>query len=211
MSTELAAWAPPLSTFRHGPGPRKRHGQDGVGTEIGLVRRAVEIEHDLIDAFLLGGIEPRQCGSDLGGDVLDRPRNPFSAVAVSAVTKLVSFQRPCRRPGRDRRPAKPSAGQKDLGFDGRVPAAVEDLTGPDVSDLSGQGALQVDDIRTIDHPGARAAHCDRALRARKSRKPNAQSQKPRSRQTPCGCWIALPSSVGVSRQEQYPQETAILC
>ena len=80
-STLLSAWAPPLSTFIIGTGQHVGVGaadvalqrqpdllggglgdgqadaEHGVGAEVGLVRRAVEVDEEQVDAALVEGLE----------------------------------------------------------------------------------------------------------------------------------------------------------
>ena len=73
-----------------GVGDGEGHAEDGVGAEAGLVVGAVEIEQDLVDAALVGGLEAEEGVGDLAVDVCRRRR-----------------ARPCHRSGRHRRGARP--------------------------------------------------------------------------------------------------------
>ncbi len=89
---------------------------------------------------MTGGIDTDQRRRDRLVNVLDRSLNPLAAVAVAAVPKLDGFESPRRRPGRHRCPSKATAGEVNLGFDCRVPAAVEDLTSSNVGDGRGHSS-----------------------------------------------------------------------
>ena len=108
-STELSAWAPPLSTFiigtgrtsrlaaavelgevaverlagvgRGGLGGRQRDAEDGVGAEPALVRGPVELDHRLVEGALLGGAGALQRLGDLAVDVGDRLVTPLPTQA----------------------------------------------------------------------------------------------------------------------------------
>ena len=67
---------------------RQRHAEDRVRAELALVRRAVEVDQEVVDAGLVDGVQPEQ----LRGDPLGRRCGPRSA-------------RPCRRSGPCRRRA----------------------------------------------------------------------------------------------------------
>src|SRR5690606_20062547 len=101
-----------------------------------LVRRAVEVEHRLVDRSLADGVHADERRGDCFVDGFDRPRDPFSSEAVSAVSKLDGFESPCRRSRGSRGPTEAAASEDDLGLDGRVSPGVEDLTGPDGTYLS---------------------------------------------------------------------------
>ncbi len=113
------------------PGGGQRHGKDGVGTQPTLVGRAVQIEHDLVERFLIGDVPADHRRRDLIQNVGYGPRNALAAVAVSTISKLNSFERPRRCSRRHRCSAEGAASEKHLGLDGRVSPGVEDFTGPD--------------------------------------------------------------------------------
>ena len=73
-----------------GAGHGERDAEDRVGAELGLVGRAVELEHGLVDEPLV-----------VGGDALDRRRDPLRR------RRRRPCRRPCRRSGRRRRAARP--------------------------------------------------------------------------------------------------------
>jgi hypothetical protein len=82
-----------LRTFSIGS-RRQRHRQNGICPEFRLVGGCVEVEHHLIDRFLIGGRHAHHCRSDPVVDVLDGPQYAFPAVTGSAVPKLDGFERP---------------------------------------------------------------------------------------------------------------------
>ena len=120
---------------RHAQG----HGQDGVGAQVGFVGSAVQVEHHLIDELLVGGIDTDQCRCENLVDIGNGPRYALSAEAVSTISKLHGFERPCRRTAGNRRPTKATASKTDFSLHGGVPTAVEDFTGPDFADVRGHG------------------------------------------------------------------------
>ena len=70
-------------------GDRQADAQDGVGAKAGLVRRAVEIDQQRVDPFLLGGFVAGQRIEDLAVDGIDGLQHALAAVAaLIAVAKL---------------------------------------------------------------------------------------------------------------------------
>ena len=116
-----------------GVGDGHRHPEDRVGAEVLLVRRAVELEHPLVDPSLIEGVAALQLVSDLRVDVLDRfehaPAEIDRLVAVALLPGLVGTG---ARPRRHGGPPEGSVGQRDIDLEGGVAAAVEDLAGVDV-------------------------------------------------------------------------------
>ena len=164
MSSPLSAWAPPLSTFMNGtgrrraPGPprycverqagvvggraghRQRDGQDGVGAERGLVRRAVQLEQGLVDRGLLGGLHALDLGGDGLLDVLHGAAHALAAVALGvAVAQLHRLALAGGGARRHHGAAQGAGLELHLDLDGGVAAGIEDLARVDGPDR-GQGA-----------------------------------------------------------------------
>src|SRR3990170_4586982 len=113
-STVLSAWAPPFSTFIIGTGrtwalvpPTYRHGggvghgqahpEHGVGTEVGLVRRAVEVQEQEVDAALVEPLEALEGVTDRVVDVAHRGRHALAAEPATAVAELHRLELARRR------------------------------------------------------------------------------------------------------------------
>jgi hypothetical protein len=62
-------------------GTGRRNAQDGVGAELGLVGGAVQVNHGLVDAALVGGVEAGQCRCDLVDDSVNRLLDTLAEVA----------------------------------------------------------------------------------------------------------------------------------
>ena len=78
---------------------RNRNSKDRIRTELGLVLRAVQIEHRLIDRVDIACLEARKRRSDLFIYILDSLGNSFAAeFRLVAVTQLECFELPRRCP-----------------------------------------------------------------------------------------------------------------
>ena len=108
---------------------RKRHAEDGVGPEPGFVRRAVELDHRIVDRLLIFHVHALEATGDLALDVADRLQDSFASVALGvAVAKLDRLVRASRGAGRDDGPAASRVGECG-DRNGRVTARVEHLEG----------------------------------------------------------------------------------
>ena len=118
-----------------GLGCRARHGQDRVGAELGLVRRAVEIEHGAVDLLLYAGVHAVQRRRDKLIDVFDGLQHALAAVtllvAIAQLDCLIFAGRCAARHG-GRRPD--AVVQIYVGLDGRIAARVKNLAGHDAVD-----------------------------------------------------------------------------
>ncbi len=113
-------------------GHRQADTEDGVGSELGLVRRAVEVEQDLIDLPLTVGIGSFKSFLDDGVDVADRGLHALSEVSVTPVSQLDGLELAGRRSGWHQGPTEGAGGQEHLDFDGGVTSRVENLAAQDV-------------------------------------------------------------------------------
>ena len=141
---------------------RQRNGQDGVGTQPGFVRSPVQIQHDLVEGFLVYGVAAQQRRSDLVVNIGNGPRYALAAVAVSTISKLNRFERPRRCSRRNRCSTEGAASEEHLGLDGRVPPGIEDFTGPDHID-SGHGPSLCGNV-SHDYSCSPGNRCDRPWR-----------------------------------------------
>ncbi len=105
---------------------RERDGEKGVRAKLGFVRRAIEVNHDPINARLLRGIASDDGGGNGIFDILDRFQNAFAEVfAFVPVAKFPSFVLAGACAAGNSRTAHGTAFQVNVGFNGGVPTAVE--------------------------------------------------------------------------------------
>mmetsp|Transcript_13538 Transcript_13538/g.18732 ORF Transcript_13538/g.18732 Transcript_13538/m.18732 type:complete len:233 (+) Transcript_13538:1029-1727(+) len=69
----------------------KRDTKDGIGAELGLVLRAIQIKHDLINLSLLSGVLADQSILNQSVDVVYSLKNALTHVPVATVTKLAGL------------------------------------------------------------------------------------------------------------------------
>ena len=121
-----------------GSGLRDGHADrdDGVGAEPGLVRRAVQVDHRLVNKPLIVRVVPQQRRLDLFDDPLDRLGDRLAAVLVVPVAPLDRLERAGRGAAGGRRPAQRAVIKDHLGLKGRVAPGVQDLPGEDRFDGS---------------------------------------------------------------------------
>ena len=113
---------------------------DGVGAQPGLVRRAVQVDHRLVDQPLVVGVVAEQFRLDLVDDGLDGLGDALAAVGVAAVAELDRLERAGGGAARRGRPAVRAVVEHDLDLDRGVAPGVQDLPGVDGVD-GGQGGL----------------------------------------------------------------------
>src|SRR6185437_13802216 len=127
--------------FRRSLGDRQRDAENGIGAEAALVRRAVEIDHDLVDLHLLFGGLVAYGFENFAVDGLDRVLHAFAEIAgVIAVAQLDRLMRTGRGTRRHRCPSQRAILQHDIDFDRRIAAAIENFAADDVDD-GGHGSL----------------------------------------------------------------------
>ena len=119
-----------------GLGGGEADGQDRVGAEPLLVLGAVELDHRRVERGLVERVEAGDRVGDLAVDRVDRPGDALAEIAaLVAVAQLDRLARAGRGAGRHGGPAEGAAVQDDVGLDGRVAAAVQDLAAADRDDL----------------------------------------------------------------------------
>ena len=75
-----------------GFGAGHRHGQDRVGAQVGLGRRAVQLDHEPVNLDLIRNLHADQLGADLLVDVCDCRQNALAEIALGvAVAQFDSF------------------------------------------------------------------------------------------------------------------------
>src|SRR5262249_42860186 len=120
---------------RRGVSAGERDAEDGVGPQPRLVRRAVEVAEDAVDALLPDGGEAEEGRGDLLEDVGDGFPHALAAVpgrvAVAQLDRLVLSR---AGPRRDDRPATGAPLAVNLHLDGRAAPAVEDFPGVNADD-----------------------------------------------------------------------------
>ena len=114
----------------------ERDREDGVCTEVRLVFRAVELEHDGIDRIDVRSIRTDERRCDLLVDVRNRLRDALAAelrlVAVAELQCLELARRSARRSGCA---ADGTILERDLRLDRRIAARIDDFTADDLHDL----------------------------------------------------------------------------
>src|SRR6478752_6601690 len=112
----------------------ERHAEDGVGADLALVRRAVQVEHRLVDEPLLAGV----VSDDLRTELVDHAEHglldTLAAVSLRAVAELHRLECPGRCTGRNRGATLGTIVEDDLDLDRGVAARVQDLPGADELD-----------------------------------------------------------------------------
>ena len=182
ISSGLAAWAPPLSTFskrnrqvlggraaevaeeghaqlvgcRAGGGEGDR--EDGVGAHPPLVGGGVDVDHDLIDEGLLGGVLADHRRSQHVVDVGNGARHAFAGVPIVPVPELDRLERSSGSAGGYGGPSHRAASQRHLGFQGRVAAGVENLPGANRRDGRGHRVLPRAGLVNLSRQDANSGH-----------------------------------------------------
>mmetsp|Transcript_73492 Transcript_73492/g.195366 ORF Transcript_73492/g.195366 Transcript_73492/m.195366 type:complete len:494 (-) Transcript_73492:77-1558(-) len=121
-----------------GAGPATGHGdaEDGVGTKLGLVVRAIQRQHRIINGGLLRRVLTREGRGDDALHVLHRLRHALAEESLAAVAELASLVLPRAGTTRHGCPEGALIGGH-LHLDRRVAAAVEDLPCVDLLDRHG--------------------------------------------------------------------------
>src|SRR4051812_42735492 len=108
----------------------------------------------MVDAELIGRVEPAQRVENLAVDIGDRLAHAAPAIALLiAIALLDRFVRPGRSPRRHRSPPDRAAVERDLDLDGRIAAAIENFAATDIGDGG--------------HESLVGASCDAGLRERR--------------------------------------------
>ena len=113
-----------------------RHGQNGIGAQAALIRRAVEVDHDAVEHGLLRGVLSLQCRGDFAVDVADRLQRSFAQIArLVAIAQLYGFLFAGGSAGRHSGPSHASVGQINIRLHRRIPAGIENFTSDDLYDI----------------------------------------------------------------------------
>ena len=117
-----------------GLGGGERDAEDRVGAELGLVGRAVEVEHRLVDEALVVGVEADDRAGDRVDDAADGLLHALAEVALAAVAQLDRLEGAGGGAAGHGRAAERAVLEEHLHLDGGVAARIEDLAGADCSD-----------------------------------------------------------------------------
>ena len=123
-----------------GSGARRRHRnrENRVGAEARLRRRAIELNHFLVERALVRRVEAGHGFGDFAVDVADGFQNALAKVfGLVAVAQLERFMLARGRAGRNRRAPPNSVPGVNVGFNGGIAARIENLAGVDFRDLCG--------------------------------------------------------------------------
>ncbi len=126
-----------LEGLGHGAGGSQRDGKNGVGAQLALVRRAVELDHGLVDEALVAGVHALQLGGDDGLHIGNGLQNALAEiVALVAVAQFHGLMLAGRGARRHNGAAECAAFQNHVRFNGGVTARVQDFAGTDGNNLS---------------------------------------------------------------------------
>ena len=116
-------------------GAGQRDAENGVGPEPALVRRAVEIDHDLVDLDLLLDRPVAQRLEDFAVDGFDRLLHALAEIArLVAVAQFDRLMRAGGGAGGHRGAADRAVLQHHIDLDGGIAAAIENFAADDVDD-----------------------------------------------------------------------------
>ena len=114
-------------------GECERDAEDRIRAEAGFVRRAVEIDQELVEAHLVGRLHAGEGVEYLALDILDRVPHALAAEACGiAVAELHRLVRAGGGAGRNGGTPDGARLEQHLDLDGRVAARIENLAGGDV-------------------------------------------------------------------------------
>ena len=109
--------------FRGGLGDGERDAENSVGAETRLVRRAVELDHRLVDPDLVLGVEADERAGDLVIDIVDGGQRALAEISLGVpVAFLDRLMRAGRGAGGHGGASRGSVLQRHIDLDGRIPA-----------------------------------------------------------------------------------------
>ena len=114
-------------------GGRERDAEDGVGAEDALVRRAVHVDHRLVNGCLVSHIHADELRGNFIVDIGDGGEDTLAHEAVAAVAQLDGLVGAGRR-ARGHRRTRHHTTCNQVNFDSRVAARVVDLACLDALD-----------------------------------------------------------------------------
>ena len=102
--------------------------QRSICTQVALERRAIEIQHNLVNLGLAGNIHADQLRSDLGVDILNSLQNSLAAeTLLITITELKSFPLTGRSTRRNNCASKCTGFSGNFAFNSRVAARIENF------------------------------------------------------------------------------------
>jgi len=117
-------------------GRSQGHGEDGVGAQGCLVFGTVELDHRVVEGFLVAWVSAQQQIADRTVDVGYRLEHTFAQVtALVAITQLERFTRASGCTGRRAGAADDAVVEKHVRFHGGIATGVENFTTFDVDDF----------------------------------------------------------------------------
>jgi hypothetical protein len=125
-----------------GLGDRQRDAEDRVGAEARLVVAAVDLDQQPVETDLVLRLHAADRVVDRRVDGIDRLADALAEVALAAVALLDRLVGAGRGAGGHGGPPHRAVLEQDVDLDGRIAAAVEDLTGEDIDD-GGHGVSSV--------------------------------------------------------------------
>ena len=112
----------------HGARGGHRDREDGVGAELALVGRAVELAHDGIELALVAGVHAFELRSDQLVDVVHGLQHALAQVAaLVAVAQFHGFVLAGGGSAGNGSAAAGAAFENDIGFNGRIATGVKDF------------------------------------------------------------------------------------
>ncbi len=116
-----------------GVGRRQRYAEDRIGAEILFVRRAIELDHPLVDGDLVERIHAHKLVSDFFVDVVDGFQHALAQkVRLVAVAQLPGLMHTGAGAAGNGGRANRVIVQSYIDLDGRIAAAIENLPGVDI-------------------------------------------------------------------------------
>ena len=126
-----------LQRLRHGARGGHGDGENSVGAQLALVRRAIQRDHGLIDESLIGGVHALQLGRNNGFYVGHGLQNSLaSVVALVTIAQLHSLMLAGGSARGHDSTAQSAAFQDYVRFHGGIAARVQNLAGADSNNLS---------------------------------------------------------------------------
>ena len=109
-------------------GHRQRHAENSIGAELTLVRRAIEIDHDLIDRRLPARVLAAQARRDLFVYVRHGARYALAQITLAAVAQLDRFMDAGRSARRHRRASDHGIFQRHFDLHGGLSPGIQHFT-----------------------------------------------------------------------------------